>query len=209
MAGKRQIRTLRMKCKQIVLLEGHPDCLFEEWETINYWLKVNGKRYNLGKLGKKIAIYLKTLGAEIEEQHKTYQRPCGIPGFVGLIVRKSGANTTMQISAPTEEILQAQVSGVAEYLSKNDIKLTERCHWVCTFDKAKDDRNNESSTSEIHIGYSNGCKCKECEEFRLLSSEKERKRVVVKNGVAAVVKLPEMKPKTKELQELAKRLGVK
>lgn len=179
MAGKRQIRTLRMKCKQIVLLEGHPDCLFEERETINYWLKVNGKKYNLGKLGKKIATYLKTLGAEIEEQRKTSQRPCGIPGFVGLIVRKSGANTTMQISAPTEDILQAQVSGVAEYLPKNNIQLTERCHWVCTFDKAKDE-------------------------------PQEPDEVVVRNGVAAVVKLPrEMKPKTKELQELAKKMGVK
>lgn len=176
MAGKRQIRALRNKCKQVVLLEGHPDCLFEEREAINYWLKARGKKYNLGKLGKPLATYLKTLGAEIEEQRKTYQRPCGIPGFVGLIVRKSGANTTMQISAPTEEILQAQVSGVAEYLSKNDIQLTERCHWVCTFDKAKDE-------------------------------PQEPQEVVVKGSVAAVVKLPrEMKQKTRELREIAKRI---
>lgn len=176
MAGKRQIRALRNKCKQVVLLEGHPDCLFEEREHTNYWLKVKGKKHNLGKLGKPLATYLKTLGAEIEEQRKTYQRPCGIPGFVGLIVRKSGANTTMQISAPTEEILQAQVSGVAEYLSKNGIQLTERCHWVCTFDKAKD----------------------ELQKFDDV--------VVRDGVGAVVKLPREMKQKTKELREIAKHL---
>ncbi len=138
MAGKHKIRELRNKCKQVILIQGQPECLFEEKESVNYLIQIDGKFWNLGKLGKTIVDYLKKKGCEISEAHQKVSRPHGIPGFRGLLVQKNNSDTRLQVSAPTETALQESIALISNYLSNQGVKLTERCHWVCTFDKAKD-----------------------------------------------------------------------
>ncbi len=150
MAGQHKIRQLRNKCRQVILIQGQPDCLFEEMDATNYWININGSLWNLGKLGKTIAEHLKSKGCEISETHKKIRRPCSISGFRGLSVQKNNSDTRLQVSAPTEEALQEQICAISDYLSNYGVKLTERCHWVCTFDKAKD--KTEPEKKEIVNG---------------------------------------------------------
>lgn len=75
--------------------------------------------------------------ALITTKEESKLSPIFIPEFPGLVFGKSGNNTIITIASDTEENLAIKVNNFTEYLSKKEIITSERCHWVCAFDKAK------------------------------------------------------------------------
>ncbi len=134
-----QIRTLRNKVKQVILIQGKPENLFKKKEVKSYTLKFKDKEIKLGHVSEDLINTIKDMNkyAIITSKLEEKLSPLSIPEFPGLVFGKSGNNTTITIASDTEENLAVKVNNFTEHLLKQGIITSERCHWVCAFDKAK------------------------------------------------------------------------
>ena len=161
MAGKRESGGTRNKFMQVLLVNGHPDLLYttRKYSVIDF--EAEGNIFHLGSANTGIKKYLSEIpGGKITSIDKESKRTIGIEGFKGLRVRKAGRNTTIEVSAATEGSLHKKIDKLRDYLSENNVGITERCTWICNVDVAKEAQKNEiesdkeivhdAKTSEIH-----------------------------------------------------------
>lgn len=147
MAGK-QDRGVRNKVKQIILIDGHPDYLYENKTHISHTIIVKGKVFNMGKINTDFINSIKDIpGIEVTSKNIVSKKVKGIDGFKGLKLRNLPDSTTIEMSAKTERDLAYKINDLRSNLLENGINSVERCSWVCVIDKAKDE--NKTSKNEI------------------------------------------------------------
>jgi len=197
----------RNKVKQVVLVNGHPNCIFEEIQVSSCSLKFPAGTIKLGNIGQGVAERLKEAlkgsVVELKEENKTKRRAIKLPGV--LSVKTTPTNTLLTVGAETEESLNVRVNNIHEYLSKYDVDIQERCHWICTIDKKE--------LLEIDAKMQSGERTK----FEDDPAKPEPKATAIENikpNVELDIENKEkgparpMKEKTKKLQAMAIRMGV-
>ena len=171
----------RNKVKQVLLLEGHPDCIFTVIEQTTYTAVRGTTVIPLGKIRKAIVDLIQEIpGIEIQENIHKARRATNLPGILN--VKTTPSSTMLTVGADSEENLGTTISSLKEYFDKNNVQVTERCHWVCEFDK------KDVPTKDVPI--------QEDIKIEPVITNKEK-------GPARP-----MKEKTKKLQEMAIRMGV-
>jgi len=140
MADKRGPKGPRNKVRQVVLVDGHPDCIFEKKNrasvTIKY--KSNDKEIviKLGNIGPNKVDGLKQIqGIEVIEELKLSRRSRRLPSVIA--VKTTKTSTQLTVAAVDEATLNEAVGDLAGYLSENGVAVHERCQWVCKLDKGK------------------------------------------------------------------------
>ena len=178
----------RNKVKQVVLINGHPDCIFEEIQVSSCSLKFPAGTIKMGNIGQGVAERLKEAlngsSVELKEENKTKRRAIKLPGV--LSVKTTPTNTLLTVGAESEESLNTRVNNIHEYLRNYDVGIQERCHWICTIDKKETLTKPETTVAKTG-------------DPEHPNSEKPIKE----KGPARP-----MKEKTKKLQEMAIRMGV-
>ena len=124
----------RNKVKQVLLLEGHPDCIFTAIEQTTYTAIRGTTEIPLGKIRKAIVDLIKEIpGIKIQENIHRAKRAMNLPGVLN--VKTTPSSTMLTIGADTEENLASTINSLKEHFDKNNVQVTERYHWVCEFDK--------------------------------------------------------------------------
>lgn len=140
----------RNKVKQVVLVNGHPNCIFEEIQVSSCSLKFPAGTIKMGNIGQGVAERLKEAlkgsVVELKEENKAKRRAIKLPGV--LSVKTTPTNTLLTVGAESEESLNKRVNNIHEYLSKYDVDIQERCHWICTIDKKDNSGDNEQCKAQ-------------------------------------------------------------
>lgn len=136
MADKRGPKGPRNKVRQVVLVEGHPDCIFETKPRLVITIKHGDTVIPLGNMGPEKVKGLKAIpGIQVIEELKPHKRARKLPSV--LYVKTTGTSTQLTVAAVDRPALDKAVGDIANYLLSNGIKIHERCQWVCTIDKGK------------------------------------------------------------------------
>lgn len=136
MADKRGPKGPRNKVRQVVLVEGHPDCIFETKPRRVITIKHGDTVISLGNMGPEKVKGLKAIpGIQVIEELKPHRRAKKLPSV--LYIKTTGTSTQLTVAATDKISLNKAVGDLADYLSKNGLEIHERCQWVCTIDKGK------------------------------------------------------------------------
>lgn len=137
MVGKQKKKGVRNKFRQVLLIEGHPEYLFKTTKAQYVTLNIGKEIFSLGSTNTRLHDHLRKIpDCEVIIEYKYKACAKGINGFRGLHIRKSGNNTTIEVSARTEEELSLEIERLKKHLESNGIPITERCSWICV-DKGK------------------------------------------------------------------------
>lgn len=137
MAAKTGPKAPRNKVERVLLIQGKPDFLYEIKPQTYYSVKeTDGKITPIGKVGDHVVKLLaKIPGAEIIKEKKEEKRTKRPTGYGIKSIQQSGSgDTTVHISAPTEEELLKRIEVFEEFSLKNGYDIQERCLWVCKVD---------------------------------------------------------------------------
>ena len=132
---------IRDKVKQVILIEGIPEVLYRIRESKVVVIKFKGKSYRLDILPNDLVYELKKLKT-IEVKSSTRKskvfKPLLIPGLGHrTTIRAVNGNTHITIGGIDENQLTERIQKIRDHLISLGITTTERCHWVCSTDKAK------------------------------------------------------------------------
>lgn len=131
---------IRDKVKQVILIEGIPDVLYKIREHKVAVIKFNNKSYRLDvpdDLIKELKK-LSTIEIKVSTRSSKQFKPIVIPGLGHrTTIRAVNGNTHITIGAADENQLSERIQIIREYLISLGITTTERCHWVCSTNKAK------------------------------------------------------------------------
>lgn len=192
MVGKRGLKGIRNKFRQVLLIEGQPDFLYKNGKRNVVDLKIDGKTYKLGSVHSDLYEHLKKIpDCIVDVRAVDTMSTSGIPILKGLHIRKAGSNTTIEMSAPTEKSLFDKVNFLRDYLEEKGVPVTERCSWVCTIDKGKQESVKESSKLEIDV-----------------KDDDEKKKSIKKKDVKKNNEIVNKVEKTKELRQMLIRMGI-
>ncbi len=188
---------IRDKVKQVLLIEGTPSCLYTETKRVYTSVEVSGEIYKLGAVTDNFVRELekipsfKVVKIEAIRRHPVSIKLKGVGHRT--IIRTVNNNTHIQVGAPDEVQLAQRVEMLKTYLDINGVNVTERCHWVCSFDKKEDNKTGEIVTVNVPI-----VETKEQETDRKEMSEKtkslrdiainakKKNEMTIKMGLAAV-----------------------
>lgn len=218
----------RNKFKQIIQIEGQPKEIFIDYTAEYYSITgvVDGRpmRVQLGKIGKHKAKLLEKMGLNVVREEKPSTRHVNIPGVISS--KRTKNYTLLEVAAPTLEEKNRKVKKVEAQLARLGIKIRERCEWSCNIDKAKEAENPEVAPAKITIGK---------QEIKLDTAPPALKEAITKQ-LGEKAPYPEcakcghighttwcshctdgsrfekgyrVPAKTKELQEMALKMGVK
>lgn len=142
----------RNKHKQIFLIEGHPETLYEIKEEDNYTLVWKDENLSLGKCGEKLPKVLQEMNqcAQIISSKKPQKRCIKAPKDTGTIFRKVAGNTHVIIQADTEEHLYQREEKIREFLTSKGIMFDERCKWQCTSDKKHPEQELAPASTPVY-----------------------------------------------------------
>lgn len=133
MVGIAKGKSIRNKARRVLLIQGQPDYLYKESVVKSVEVTVRNKTYKLGAISLDFVDDLKTIpDGNVKIFTKTNRNTRGIEGFAGLHIRKSNSNTTIEVAAPTEELLQQKINILTIHLLEYNLDITERCAWACT-----------------------------------------------------------------------------
>lgn len=140
MADRRGPKGPRNKVRQVVLVDGHPDCIFETKNRVSITIKhrLNDRELviKLGNIGPEKVDGLKQIqGIEVIEELKPSRRSKRLPSVIA--VKTTKTSTQLTVVAVDQEALDKAVGNIANYLSENGSDIHERCQWVCKLDKGK------------------------------------------------------------------------
>jgi len=136
MADKRGPKGPRNKVRQVVLVDGHPDCIFETKPRTVITIKHGSTVIKMGNIGPEKIAGLKGIpGIEVIEELKPHKHAKKLPSIIA--VKTTKTSTQLTVAAVDKEALDKAVGNLANYLSENGIDIHERCQWVCTLDKGK------------------------------------------------------------------------
>lgn len=126
----------RAKVRRVLLIEGHPDCLFTKVPRDFYALVWKGVPYRLGKCGDGLPKALKDMNprAIITHESRVSSRPEPLPEVLRASIKKVGDNTHITVSAVDDKGLAEEIDKVCEYLEGLGMSVTQRCHWTCDYD---------------------------------------------------------------------------
>lgn len=193
----------RNKVKQVVLVNGHPNCIFEEKQVSSCSLIFPEGTIKMGNIGHGVAERLKKAlngsSVELKEENKTKRRAIKLPGV--LSVKTTPTNTLLTVGAESEESLNERVNNIHEYLSKYDVGIQERCHWICTIDKKDTPTESEKTLPKIEVPVVN-------DTFEKAVKEAYPEHPNSENPIKEKGPTRPMTEKTKKLQTMALRMGV-
>lgn len=137
MADKRGPKGPRNKVRQVVLVDGHPDCIFETKPRTVITIKHGDTVIKMGNIGPEKIAGLKGIpGIEVIEELKPHKHAKKLPSIIA--VKTTKTSTQLTVAAVDKEALDKAVGNLANYLLANGgIDIHERCQWVCTLDKGK------------------------------------------------------------------------
>lgn len=137
MADKRGPKGPRNKVRQVVLVDGHPDCIFETKPRPVITIKHGNTVIKIGCIGPEKIAGLKGIpGIEVIEELKSHKHAKKLPSVIA--VKTTKTSTQLTVAAVDKEALDEAVGYLANYLLANGgIDIHERCQWVCTIDKGK------------------------------------------------------------------------
>lgn len=148
MADKRGPKGPRNKVRQVVLVEGHPDCIFETKPRAVITIKHGDTVIKLGNIGpEKIADLKGIPGIEVIEELKPHKHARKLPSVIA--VKTTKTSTQLTVAAIDKGALDEAVGTLANYLSENGIDIHERCQWVCTIDKGKPEDTIQPEPSSV------------------------------------------------------------
>lgn len=126
----------RAKVMRVLLIEGHPDCLYCEKVENYYTLIWKDRSFSLGKCGSDIAAALKEMNtyAQVSSRVKKFQRTISLPEGIHASVKKVSGNTHILVRAVSDNGLAEEIEKVKRFLENKGVKIIERCHWTCDFD---------------------------------------------------------------------------
>ncbi|TFH46261.1 MAG: hypothetical protein E4G94_02795 [ANME-2 cluster archaeon] len=134
---KNQIGRTPNKFRQVLFIEGKPAPLYVNIPRTKVNVTIDGVTHKLGYMsGVLIGLLRKIPGAKVETTTIDSTKTVGLRTVRGLHIRKSKENTTIEVSAPTEEALAEKIAAVTAELESSDTNVTQRCSWVCVTDKA-------------------------------------------------------------------------
>lgn len=143
----------RNKYKQILQIEGQPEQIFKPYEGRYFSIKgvVGGKEevVSLGKIGFYKADRLKEMGLTVIETTKSDAKHVRVPGASAVRVTKGF--TLIEVAGATEEEKNKKVKKITDYLARLGVTVQERCEWVCTFDPKREVKS-EVAPAKITIG---------------------------------------------------------
>ncbi len=131
---------VRDKVKQVILIEGIPKVLYRIRESKVVVIKFNNKSYRLDIPTELMNELKKLQTIEVSESTRKSKsfKPIVIPGLGHrTTVRAVNGNTHITIGGADENQLSERIQIIREHLTSLGIDNTERCHWVCSTDKAK------------------------------------------------------------------------
>lgn len=187
----------RNKVERVLLIHGKPNILYKTSSQTYYSVKeADGKITLIGKIGERVADLLaKIPGAEIIKEKREEIRTKKPIGYGIKSIQKSGSgDTTVHISAPTEEELVKRIGEFEDFAAKNGYDIQERCLWVCKVDnKYAPVQKDTPDAQEI----------RKPAETENLKTKADPDIVIEEKGPTRP-----MKEKTKKLQAMAIRMGV-
>ncbi|MDD5615001.1 MAG: hypothetical protein PHH85_02230 [Candidatus Methanoperedens sp.] len=126
----------RAKVRRVLLIEGHPDCLFNKVPRDFYALNWKATVYQLGKCGDALPKALKDMNSHaiITSERRDSSRPAPLPESLRASVKKVGDNTHITVSAVDDRALNEEIDKICEYLESLGLRVIERCHWTCDYD---------------------------------------------------------------------------
>lgn len=149
MADKRGPKGPRNKARQVVLVDGHPDCIFETKPRAVITIKHGDTVIKLGNIGPEKIAGLKGIpGIEVIEELKPHKHARKLSSVIA--VKTTKTSTQLTVAAIDKEGLDKAVGNLADYLSENGIDIHERCQWVCTLDKGKPAETVQPEHSSVH-----------------------------------------------------------
>lgn len=131
---------IRDSVKQVILIEGIPEILYKIREHKVAVIKFNNKSYRLDIPDDLIKELKKLSTIEIKASTRNAKsfKPILIPGIGHrTTIRAVNGNTHITVGGADETQLSERIQLVKEYLTQLGINSIERCHWVCSTDKAK------------------------------------------------------------------------
>lgn len=137
MPNKTGPKAPRNKVERVLLIHGKPDILYKTSAQTYYSVKeADGNITLIGKVGERVVDLLaKIPGAEIIKEIKQEKRTKKPIGYGIKSIQQSGSgDTTVHISAPTEEGLIKRISAFEDFAAENGHDIQERCLWVCKVD---------------------------------------------------------------------------
>ena len=134
---KNQIGRTPNKFRQVLLIEGKPAQLYVNNPRTKVNITVDGATHKLGYMSSVLIDLLRKIpGAEVETIAVDSLKTVSLRTVRGLHIRKAKENTTIEVSAPTEEALAEKIAAVIAELESSDTNITQRCRWICVTDKA-------------------------------------------------------------------------
>lgn len=150
MVDKRGPKGPRNKARQVVLVDGHPDCIFETKPRAVVTIKHGDTVIKMGNIGPEKTAGLKGIpGIEVIEELKPHRRAKKLSSVIA--VKTTKTSTQLTVAAIDKEALDKAVGNLADYLSENGIDIHERCQWVCTLDKGKPAETAQPEPSSVHV----------------------------------------------------------
>jgi len=182
---------IRDKVKQVILIDGIPEVLYRIREHKTAIIKFNNKKYRLDipddliKELKKIS----TIEIEVSTRNSKSFNPILIPRIGNRTsIKAVNGNTHITVGGSDEQQLTERIQMVKEYLASLGVNSIERCHWVCSTDKAK---SNEKILRTESI-------------VRIKTPEQQQKITIPEAVIASTeLKVTGMSEKTKSLRDIA------
>ena len=131
---------IRDKVKQVILIDGIPEVLYKIREQKIAVIRFNNKNYRIDMPDDLINELKKLSTIEIKVSTRTSKsfKPLLIPGLGHrTTIRAVNGNTHITIGGADETQLAERIQIIRDHLTSLSITTTERCHWVCSTDKAK------------------------------------------------------------------------
>lgn len=149
MADKRGPKGPRNKVRQVVLVDGHPNCIFETKPRTVITIKHGSTVIKMGSIGPKKIAGLKGIpGIEVIEELKPHKRARKLSSVIA--VKTTKTSTQLTVAAIDKGALDKAVENLANYLSENGINIHERCQWVCSLDKGKPAETVQPEPPPVH-----------------------------------------------------------
>lgn len=142
---------IRDKVKQVILIDGIPEILYNIRTSRVAVIKFNNKSYRLDIPTDLVNELKKLQTIEVTESTRSSKtfKPIVIPGIGHRTTFKAvNGNTHVTVGGRDENQLSERIQIVRDYLVSLGITTTERCHWVCSTDKAKDKEKPENVMSD-------------------------------------------------------------
>ena len=201
MVGRGRKKGVRNKFKQVLLIEGHPDILYTHSMRSMAILNIGEQTFNIGAVSKDLYEHLKKIpNSELVISEVRLERTVGVEGFIGLHVRKAGENTTIEVSAESEDALSKKISKLKNRLEENGVPITERCSWVCTVDKGREHVQNAIKSDVTNTPEKKIIESEKTLTDDILNSKGSRKKKSMRSE--------DKTKKTKELHDMVARMGI-